>query len=161
MNDIIDIYEPVYSPPNYILIIIVTILIILIVTGLVLFLLKKLKSRTKTATQKYEETLDSFLFLKGEADKIKSKNFLIKCNKILLSFLDYSHSKSYASLTSGELMEMLQNYIIDKKFILTFFPKKYDLILYGKHELDKEEKFDILKNYGEIVFKLYKGDKHD
>lgn len=161
MNDILDIYEPVYSPPNYFLIILITISIILIITGLVLFILKKLKNRPKTATQKYEETLDSFLFLKGEAGKIKSKDFLIKCNKILLSFLDYSHSKNYASLTSGELMEMLQNYIIDKKFILSFFPKKYDLILYGKYEIDAQEKLEILKNYGKIVFKLYKGDKHD
>lgn len=158
MEDIYDIYEPIYKNTNYIPLIIISTVIVLIIIALVFIFLKKRKSKKIiTIDTMYEKSLSNIVFLKGEVSKLSSKDFLIKSNRILFNFLGFIYNKNYFALTSGELLNKITEYNFPKKdFLHNQFLNITDKTLYGKNEIPREDRILLLKNYGEIIDSIYK-----
>lgn len=161
MDDILDIYEPIYETTNYIPIITLIIaVIILLLIGLFLYRKHK-KDKEVTLESTYKKSLDDILFLKGEAGKIGHRVFVKRANTILFEYLSFHFSEDYIHLTSKEIIETFKAKTIISDYILNFFSTRNDLILFGKDEIINEDRIELLKEYGELLTSLYRSTLND
>lgn len=153
MEDIIDIYEPVYRESNQLLV--VSLITILLVLALVFILLKKFRKKKRvTPSELYSKSLDDLIFLKGELGKTGSDKSLQKLRSILINYFLKIEGLNYSSSTSNELGEVL---IIQGATSLgEIYINKFDSVIYGKTTISREEIESIIKETGDHITLRYR-----
>lgn len=161
MNDIVDIYEPIYETPNYLFIVVIAIGVVALITVTLFLIIISRKKSVVTLETKYKSSLDNILFLKGKVGKLQSKEFLKDANEILFNYIFYQLSENYNSLTSSEIVQNLNNLSLENQYIKEFFTNKNDHILYGKDTFENQDREKHLKEYGELITTLYRRTLND
>lgn len=158
MNDIIDVYEPVYTSTNYafpILIILLTIL----VSSSVIFLILKLKKRKTvvlTPEENYKNCLESLGNVNKEKESLKSSDYASKINFIYKSYLTTLLNYDFTALTTDELIERLGSLEIPQIGKIEDYFKNYlDPALYAGISFNSDIKDEVIKNCVESITFLY------
>lgn len=158
MEDIVDIYEPVYQS-NYIVYIIISILIL--TTALITFLiLQHRRSNKKERPEEiYSKAMDKLLLLKGESEKIEDSIFLKRSKKILLEYINYLESDDLGSLTSDLIAKRLNKDGFNE--LGNIYRTYFDPVSYGKAKLTPEIKKIVIKGTGDYISYLFREIKVD
>lgn len=152
MEDIIDIYEPVYRESNY------TLLIILIVISLLVagfFIYKYILNRKDNVIENlYKKSLDSLVFLKGEIDRLPEKETMDRARIVLVTFLEALEGDKYSSYISSDIGNLLNECGFNN--LGEIYKSSFDPVLYGKKSISKDRLEELLKETGEFITMKYR-----
>lgn len=146
MNDINDIYAPIYREPNRIPLIILITLISICVVLLVFFIIKKVrdsKKRDKTIEEIYSDTLKELTSLGSTLNEQH-----LYCFK---DFLSCVFSENYYSKTHEELINNPKLKEINLEEILEVFNNKF----YSGLKIDKSIEIKVIESLVEIITQIY------
>ncbi|OQY39367.1 MAG: hypothetical protein B6229_03815 [Spirochaetaceae bacterium 4572_7] len=157
MEDIIDIYPPIYRNPNNIIAILITIFITILVIVGIYFIIKYIRKKKgyKTPKQKYEICLTDFLELQNKEEEISSKEFTVKLNSIFKEYLATIYSSKLLSTTPEELYAKLEEKGLSNDRLKNFIINDLQVAKYGHGLLSRENKDQGIKECVEAVTFIY------
>lgn len=158
MDDIFEIYEPVYRDGISIIPILVTIFLVagLIISAVLIY--KKLKNRVKLLTPEkiYKNFLDEVLTIQNEMGKSDSHQFSQRVTFIIKKFLTDFYHTDFLHTTNSEMIEKLHGLTNrDLNGLKISFIEKLEVSQYGKMSLNNMEKDEILKSSAETITNIY------
>lgn len=157
MEDILDIYEPVYRENSLLLpvIIVLSVLILLSVVLVFIYFKKRIKKHL-THDEIYAMYMDKYTDLKKSIVQISSYDFANKVNSYLKGFITELYKKDYYHATIEELITYMESFNIS---MLNDFKNIYlehlQPAMYGNVAISKEDKDSIIVNCVEITTQLY------
>lgn len=156
MEDIIDIYDPIFRPANYTTIIVITVLSILALSTIIFFVIKYIKGKSKIITpeERYKAVLNSYLLI--DKEESTSLIFSQKISYIFKEYLETWFSDNYQSSTSEELVNKLKRLNlpnIDK--LSEIFKNQLDHVLYANSSLTKDQRKEIMKEIVDSITFIY------
>lgn len=158
MDDIIEIYEPVYRESNNLLLLLIIVLaaiVLLIITILVIKRIKNQKSKI-TPEQQYQHVLGSYIKLQKKIDMLSSHDFSNYASNIFKSYLSDLYLKDYISLTAQEmLINMYQESGEKNESLEEIFIHKLEPAQFGKLELNSSTKNIIVKECVDYITVIY------
>jgi len=157
MEDIIDIYEPVYRSTFHwgILLIIVSAIIL----GVFIFLiLKKIRNKNLTPSidEVYNNTLEEIIILQKKLPNISSKIFSYEVTNLLKKYLSFSFNSDFKHLTNEEIISRLMTENFLDQNLNTYLLKNLQEAHFGKLDLTEEIKTSILESVANTVNIVYK-----
>lgn len=155
MNDIIDVYEPIYRETNYLIPILLAIIIAIVLGVSIFLLIKKLKRRTKTESpqKRYERCLDDFLKIDNKSN---SHDFSNRVNYIFKNYLTHYLDSDFMALTTNELLGRLEELNIPVYPLLdNLFREKIDPALYGNIDIDSDSREKTVESCVECITYLF------
>lgn len=158
MNDIIDIYEPLYRESNYtLLIVLLSCLFIGIVFG-AFQIIRYLKSRKNEPTKEecYKNTLDQFLKLQKRSEKLSSNIFSSDLITIYKKYLTDLLKDDLMSATIEELIIKLRKQsLTDMDGLEKLLTNKISPALYGNQNILDEDREMAIKACVDTITLIY------
>ena len=158
MNDIIEIYDPLYRTTNNYLLILIVIIGLALLASIILIVLKKIKSKIKIVTPEevYNKTLDDYLIIQNKIDNTETSDFSESVIQTFRIFCTKILKKDFYSMTHTELVNEIKQFNL-KEFnnVNNIFKNKLEASQYGKLDLTIDEKNEILKLCVESVTQIF------
>ncbi len=162
MEDIYDIYEPIYREstklPGIILFILLGILLLL----LTLFIIKKIRNKKNPVTPEmmYKEVIEKLTNLQTDINTISSYDFSTLLSSLYKNYMSNLYILNFRSDTAEELFFRLND---DKSILRFLFINCIEPSLFGKKEVKIEDRKTIIKECVESITEHYKqnGDQID
>lgn len=162
MEDINDIYEPIYRETSKSVGILIIIAIVVSIVILTIFIINKLKNKNKPVTQmqKYQNVLNNLTKLQADIENISSYEFSTRLSKIYKNYLSSLYNKNYTSDTAEELFYDLNEEDCNLKFL---FVNYIEPSLFGKKNIKIEDRRATIKECVENITNHYNanGEKID
>ncbi len=158
MNDIVDIYEPIYREGNNILLLLIVALGLIIIGFSLFFIIKYFVKKSKIVTPEmhYNNCLNNFIKLQGNIGNISSHDFSLEVNTIFKSYLTRLYDISYLPNTAGEIIEKLKSEELETNLDLEdIFVKNLEMAQYGKKELEASQMHILAKECVDIITTIY------
>lgn len=157
MEDIIEIYDPIYRESmNFTPIIIIVLSILLIFAAIVIFRKVKQKKSIITPEQRYQKALDDYLELQKEIDSLSSYSFSNRAADIFKSYLSEHFLRDYKSTTTHEMINQMNRDSNHRSEVLEqYFEEKLKPAQYGKLELESTLKNEIVRECVDYISELY------
>ena len=153
MNDINEIYEPLYRETSK-LPLIILLSVALFLSGFVaFFILRKIKGKFKTITpqQEYNNTIETFTNIQKEIDNKSSYNFSVETSFAYKNYLSKLYNNNLVAATGEELFSTIN----DTTNIGELYINRIEPTLYGKRELSTVDKNNILREFVESITMHY------
>lgn len=157
MEDIIEIYEPIYRKTfNYMPILIILISILIVTVALLIILKRKKRKLVLTPEQKYKNILNDYIELQKSITTISSRDFSNKTIYMFKSYISDFYIKGYKSSTTKEMLDRLNLDSNSRSQKLEdIFLNKLEPSQYGKFEIEDSLKHDIVKECVDFITEIY------
>lgn len=158
MEDIIDIYDPIFRETNNILLILIISFIIILISFIIFFVIKKIKSKKIfiTPEQQYKKTLDKYLDLQSKMNTLDTTSYSSTVTFLFKEYLTELLNFDFLSATNQEMLLKLKLLTTkDDEILADYFMNKLEPAQFGKYEIDEKEKNIIIKNCVDTITNLY------
>ncbi|MGL1892114.1 MAG: hypothetical protein OCD02_10845 [Spirochaetaceae bacterium] len=157
MEDIIEIYEPIYRETSKVLPITLLFLLILLIGIGLFFLFRYIKYKKSIITpeHKYKKCLDSFLILQNNIEKKSTHDFADKVSYLYKKYLTDLYSTDFNSTTAEEMIEKLLLFNVDNVLIKDMFINIIEPCQFGKLHINIDQKNITIKNCVDSITTQY------
>lgn len=153
MDDIIEIYEPLYRETFNIWPIVITAGTVFLL--IILFIILRKVKRKKEAVRSeglYKKTLNDFIILQSTVDSVTSHYFSNEVMTIFKEYLTQIYNKFYRAATIPEMLKKLNSDVNkDTKELQELFINEVEPAQYGKLELNLQSKNKIIKECVDLI----------
>lgn len=158
MEDIIEIYDPIYRDTNNIILILLISFIVAIMTVVILYVVKRIRGKEIiiTSEQQYKNTLDRYLELQNKMDILDTTSYSADVTYIFKHYLTMLFKLDFLSTTNQEMLIKLSSVTEYSNETMTdYFLNRLEPAQFGKYQLDNNEKNLIIKNCVDVITNLY------
>ena len=157
MDDIIDIYEPIYRNNSRILFIMLISAGIIVTTIGLYFLIRYIIKRRAflTPEMKYKKCLDDFLELQKEKTTLTDRDFSLKINNIFRTYLSTLYSSSFIAFTPEELYAELESKGVSNVNLKRLIVRELQTAYFGHGKLHWDLKDQTIKEFADTITYLY------
>ncbi len=158
MEDIIEIYDPIYRDTNNIIQILLISLIVVIIAVVIFYVVKRIRKRVIIISpeQQYKNTLDKYLELQNKMDELDTTTYSADVTYLFKDYLTMLFKLDFLSTTNQEMLLKLRAMTEHSdETIEDYFLNRLEPAQFGKYEIDKDEKNLIIKNCVDVITNLY------
>ncbi|MBN2618574.1 MAG: hypothetical protein JXR64_09730 [Spirochaetales bacterium] len=154
MNDIIEIYDPIYREPNIIIYILLGIILLALIFLIGRVIYKKIREKRsfKSRRHYYEESINNLTNIKLHIEKFDSYEFSMKITNIIKKYLATIYGEKIKALTLEELFIKLN---LKNDNLVNLFKNSIEKAQYGKEDLSINTRLNCLSESVEFITLIY------
>lgn len=157
MEDIIDIYEPIYTEPSHLPLILIILGSLLLLAGGIFLLIRFLKRKKADPQRYYNEIMKVCLQLKDSIETTNSRDFSYTLTRSIGKYMSAIYNKNFSSKTRDELEFEFNTHPDLKKYRDAFFiiMKYLGPAKFARYEIPEAQKSSVLHQVVETMTDMH------